>query len=128
MFQRQISKLSGPAEPVGQVGQTPDQYFGVALYYSFTFHYHTPKVMKFIPHMWAGKSFQSILIRLPNQYFFDSAGPGCMCTLHMYGRVSRGDNITVLYAEVFCCWVVGLVRVCCNVVAYLSDKTIMQVE
>ena len=27
-----------------------------------------------------------------------------------YGRVSSCDNVTVLYADVFCCWVVGLVN------------------
>ena len=41
----------GPAKPVGQVRQMPDQYLGMFLYYSFIYYYHTSKTMKFILHM-----------------------------------------------------------------------------
>ena len=70
-----LASYTGPVEPEGQVGQMPDQYFSVALYYSFICYYHTHKIMKFILHMWAGKSLQWILMRLLDQCFFASADP-----------------------------------------------------
>ena len=47
--------FTGPVEPVGQVGQMPDQYFSVVCIIHF-FLLPRPKIMKFILHMWAGKS------------------------------------------------------------------------
>ena len=80
----------------------PDQYFGVALYYLFIFHYRTSKIMKFIPHMWAGKSLQWILMRLPDQSFLASAGPVLYCTVPANGIGFECINIFISTA-----WVEG---------------------
>ena len=50
----------------------------ISAYFSiihFIYYYHTPKIIKFILHMWAGKSLQWILMRFPDQCFFTSASP-----------------------------------------------------
>ena len=76
--------IPGPVEPVGAGRANARPIFRRTLYHSFISYYHTPKIMKFIPHMWAGKSLQWILMRLPDQCFFASAGPAymymCTCT------------------------------------------------